>query len=84
MNPNDGFKAQLIEYEPIYKARQVLANGETSSDCRQKRKSEQLTETVDYNLIQRPPSPDLENNNQMSPNEALELSNQLYRLLKQS
>ncbi|KAJ8984498.1 hypothetical protein NQ317_014588 [Molorchus minor] len=64
INPNEGFQAQLAEYEPIYKARQTLANGESSSDRRPKRKCEQLTETVDYNLIQRPPSPDLENNYQ--------------------
>ncbi|VEN48601.1 unnamed protein product [Callosobruchus maculatus] len=83
VNPNEGFRAQLIEYEPIYKARQIMANGESSSDCRQKRKYEQLTETVDYNLIQRPPSPDLENNNH-SYAIGNELSTHLLRLLKEN
>ncbi|KAJ8927968.1 hypothetical protein NQ314_019493 [Rhamnusium bicolor] len=80
VNPNEGFRAQLIEYEPIYKARQTLANGESSCDSRQKRKCEQLTETVDYNLIQRPPSPDLDNNNQENSQSATEFSNHLHRL----
>lgn len=82
VNPNEGFQAQLIEYEPIYKARQILANGQSSGDTRQKRKCEQLTETVDYNLIQRPPSPDLDNNNYENIRPCIEFSDHLYRLLK--
>lgn len=84
VNPNEGFQAQLKEYEPIYKARQILANGEPSGDTRQKRKCEQLTETVDYNLIQRPPSPDLENNNYEVMRNSVEFSDHLYRLLHPS
>lgn len=63
VNPNEGFCAQLSEYEPIYKARQTLNNGESSfsSKIRQKRKSEQLSESINdslnYELIQPPPSP---------------------------
>lgn len=30
INPNDGFKRQLIEYEVIYKAQQTLNNGQCS------------------------------------------------------
>ncbi|KAL3266695.1 hypothetical protein HHI36_010857 [Cryptolaemus montrouzieri] len=57
INPNDGFVAQLTEYEPIYRARQTLERGETSCDNRKlKRKSEHLCDT-DHDLIQPPPSP---------------------------
>lgn len=91
VNPNEGFKAQLSEYEPIYKARQMLNNGESSysNKTRHKRKSEQLCESVtdscEYDLIQPPPSPiAFENNNcevikSNSPS-ANEFSNHLYRL----
>ncbi|CAH1159919.1 unnamed protein product [Phaedon cochleariae] len=84
INPNEGFRAQLVEYEPIYKARQTLSNGETSNDSRQKRKCEQLTETVDYNLIQRPPSPDIANNNHIDVYSCKDFSDHLHRLLKKS
>lgn len=81
IHPNEGFYAQLIEYEPIYKARQTLERGETSNECRRlKRKSEQLSEnTVDYDLIQPPPSPISDNNNfDCEPND--DISNHLYKL----
>ncbi|XP_023022259.1 serine/threonine/tyrosine-interacting protein [Leptinotarsa decemlineata] len=84
VDPNEGFRAQLIEYEPIYKARQTMATGGSSTDNRQKRKCEQLTETVDYNLIQRPPSPDMENNNDINVYSCKEFSDHLFRLLKRS
>ncbi|XP_072386144.1 serine/threonine/tyrosine-interacting protein-like [Diabrotica undecimpunctata] len=84
IDPNEGFRAQLIEYEPIYKARQILANGEASQDCRSKRKCEQLTETVDYNLIQRPPTPDSDNNSEISVRVYEDISDHLYRLLRSS
>ncbi|XP_056641618.1 serine/threonine/tyrosine-interacting protein-like [Diorhabda sublineata] len=84
VDPNEGFRAQLIEYEPIYKARQILANGETSQDCRSKRKCEQLTETVDYNLIQRPPSPVSDNHAEISVKVYEDFSDHLYRLLRGS
>ncbi|XP_076252814.1 serine/threonine/tyrosine-interacting protein-like [Rhynchophorus ferrugineus] len=92
VNPNEGFCAQLSEYEPIYKARQTLNNGESSfsNRIRQKRKSEQLSEAVNdichYDLIQPPPSPiscdygsleDIMKNN--SPT-ATDFSNHLYKL----
>ncbi|KAK4886712.1 hypothetical protein RN001_002983 [Aquatica leii] len=58
IKPNEGFFAQLNEYEPIYKAKQILERGESSSDNqRYKRKSEHLTEVVDVDLIQPPSSP---------------------------
>lgn len=63
IKPNEGFLAQLAEYEPIYRARQTLELGEGSSSStgggrqRRKRKSEQLTETVEGDLIQPPSSP---------------------------
>ncbi|KAB0799395.1 hypothetical protein PPYR_07275 [Photinus pyralis] len=58
IKPNEGFFAQLIEYEPIYKAKQIFERGESSSDHqRHKRKSEHLTEIVDVDLIQPPSSP---------------------------
>lgn len=83
--------AQLAEYEPIYKARQTLERGETSSSCdtrrRQKRKSEQLTETVDINLIQPPPSPSDYNNSsndtkgeEERTQEVQDISRNLHRL----
>lgn len=58
--------AQLTEYEPIYKARQILEQGGSSSGShRQKRKCEQLSEMVDIDLIQPPSSPatDSDDNN---------------------
>lgn len=64
IHPNEGFLAQLIEYEPIYKAKQTLNKGESSHDnCRLKRKCEQLCESVEYDLVQPPPSPISDNNN---------------------
>lgn len=88
IKPNEGFVAQLAEYEPIYRARQTLEKGETSSSCdtrRQKRKSEQLTEVVDINLIQPPPSPsDNINDDEIELEEKLQdvhdISNNLHRL----
>lgn len=82
INPNEGFIAQLTEYEPIYKARQSLENGETSSENRrQKRKSDHLCESFQYDLIQPPPSPISLNNNEDNYISNLELSNRVYRLL---
>lgn len=81
IKPNEGFVAQLAEYEPIYRARQTLERGETSS-CetrRQKRKSEQLTEVVDIDLIQPPPSPS-DNNNEENVHDVHDISNNLHRL----
>lgn len=41
INPNEGFARQLMEYEPIYKARLTMMNGGRSSDnCLLKRKHE--------------------------------------------
>ncbi|XP_060531266.1 serine/threonine/tyrosine-interacting protein-like [Cylas formicarius] len=62
VNPNEGFRAQLIEYEPIYKARQSLSAGEPSLSnvIRQKRKSEHLGEPVECDLVPPPPpSPEI-------------------------
>lgn len=82
ISPNEGFVNQLTEYEPIYRARQTLNNGEPSHDnCRQKRKSEQLSESVDYDLIQRPPSPMTDNNNDEDFYQCpTDFSNNLYNL----
>lgn len=89
IKPNEGFVAQLAEYEPIYRARQTLEKGETSSSCdmrRQKRKSEQLTEIVDINLIPPPPSPS-DNSNENDevefdekPQDVHDISTNLHRL----
>ncbi|XP_044253844.1 serine/threonine/tyrosine-interacting protein-like [Tribolium madens] len=80
IHPNEGFLAQLIEYEPIYKARQTLEKGETSNDNKRlKRKSEQLCESIDYDLIQPPPSPISDNNNHVI-NCQPDFSNHLYKL----
>ncbi|CAH1106318.1 unnamed protein product [Psylliodes chrysocephalus] len=84
VDPNEGFRAQLIEYEPIYKARQIMANGETSCDSRSKRKCEQLTETVDYNVIQRPPTPNMDSTSEISVKACEDFSDHLYRLLRGS
>ncbi|CAG9856865.1 unnamed protein product [Phyllotreta striolata] len=84
VDPNEGFRAQLVEYEPIYKARQILANGETSCDSRSKRKCEQLTETVDYNVIQRPPTPDTDIASETGVRTCEDFSDHLYRLLRGS
>ncbi|CAH0561249.1 unnamed protein product [Brassicogethes aeneus] len=83
ISPNEGFVAQLTEYEPIYKARQSLNQGEPSSENRrQKRKCEQLTENFEYDLIQPPPSPNnLENNNDDQCQNIEDFSNSLYKLL---
>lgn len=32
INPNEGFMAQLAEFEPIYRAQRILRNGEGSTD----------------------------------------------------
>lgn len=37
INPNDGFKSQLKEYEPIYRARQT--NGDINRNDRRRRRS---------------------------------------------
>lgn len=80
IKPNEGFVAQLAEYEPIYRARQTLEMGESSCETRrQKRKSEQLTEVVDIDLIQPPPSPS-ENNNEENVHDVHDISNNLHRL----
>ncbi|CAG9762255.1 unnamed protein product [Ceutorhynchus assimilis] len=83
VEPNEGFKAQLLEYEPIYKARQNLAHGGSSS-CknRPKRKMEQLSEDVcDYDLVQRPPTPTPGAEGKSTNSTPMEFSDHLYRLL---
>lgn len=81
IKPNEGFVAQLVEYEPIYRARQTLERGETSCEMRrQKRKSEQLTEVVDIDLIQPPPSPSSDNIGHENLNDVHDISNNLHRL----
>lgn len=83
IHPNEGFQAQLREYEPIYKARQTLERGGTSNECRKyKRKCEQLSEngnTNEYELIQPPPSPISDNNN-FDNKPCNDISNDLYKL----
>ncbi|KAK9703366.1 Dual specificity phosphatase, catalytic domain [Popillia japonica] len=82
IKPNDGFVAQLVEYEPIYRARQTLEQGGSSCEPRrQKRKSDQLSELVDIDLIQPPPSPASENvNSDYRHEEVHDISNHLHRL----
>ncbi|KAF5282069.1 hypothetical protein FQA39_LY00593 [Lamprigera yunnana] len=81
IQPNEGFFAQLIEYEPIYKAKQVLEHGESSQDNqRYKRKSEHLTEVVDVDLIQPPSSPVNGDNEDMCMQEYEIYCNQLNLL----
>ncbi|XP_050299587.1 serine/threonine/tyrosine-interacting protein-like [Anthonomus grandis grandis] len=91
VNLNEGFKAQLSEYEPIYRARQNLTFNGSSSNIRTrpKRKIEQLTETVEgygeYELIPPPPSPipwevdSPDDANSFGPQNATDFS-QLYKL----
>lgn len=83
ISPNEGFVAQLAEYEPIYRARQSLEQGGSPSENhRKKRKSEQLAEIVDVDLIQPPPSPISDNNNHEYVAEGIhEISTHLHRLL---
>lgn len=81
IKPNEGFVAQLVEYEPIYRARQSLEQGASSGTHRQKRKSEQLSEIVDIDLIQPPPSPSTDNyQTDCRPEEVHDISNHFYRL----
>lgn len=81
IKPNEGFVAQLAEYEPIYRARQTLEKGETSCEMRrQKRKSEQLSEAVDVDLIQPPPSPASDNTNHDHLHDVHDISNNLHQL----
>lgn len=42
INPNEGFMAQLREYEPIYQAQKTLRNGEENSVQRSKRSIHQM------------------------------------------
>ncbi|XP_033209319.1 serine/threonine/tyrosine-interacting protein B-like [Belonocnema kinseyi] len=39
INPNDGFMAQLREYEPIYQAQKTLRNGQQSSTTQRSKRS---------------------------------------------
>jgi len=82
IKPNEGFVAQLAEYEPIYRARQSLEQGGSSCENhRQKRKSEQLSEIVDVDLIQPPPSPSTDNyQSDCRPEEVHDISNHFHRL----
>ncbi|XP_073991425.1 serine/threonine/tyrosine-interacting protein-like isoform X1 [Rhodnius prolixus] len=46
INPNDGFMAQLREFEPIYKAQRLLQHGQTSADTvRNKRTCDELEDS---------------------------------------
>lgn len=85
ISPNEGFVAQLTEYEPIYRARQSLNGGEPSScDSRcQKRKRDTLHESVEYNLVQPPPSPSADHDYDDDERSAtlLDFSDNLYKLL---
>uniref|UniRef100_A0A224XPM7 Putative dual specificity phosphatase n=1 Tax=Panstrongylus lignarius TaxID=156445 RepID=A0A224XPM7_9HEMI len=46
INPNDGFMAQLREFEPIYKAQRILQHGQTSADTvRNKRACDELEDS---------------------------------------
>ncbi|XP_076048617.1 serine/threonine/tyrosine-interacting protein-like [Oratosquilla oratoria] len=48
INPNDGFKQQLLEYEMIYKAQRTLLNGQSSKEKgKLKRKHDQTLEELD-------------------------------------
>ncbi|XP_050727627.1 serine/threonine/tyrosine-interacting protein B-like isoform X1 [Eriocheir sinensis] len=48
INPNDGFKQQLMEYEAIYKAQQTLLNGQCSQEKgKLKRKHDQTFDDFD-------------------------------------
>lgn len=84
IKPNEGFVAQLAEYEPIYRARQSLEQGSSSCESRRhKRKSEQLSEAVDFELIQPPPSPATDIDNYQidcKPEEVHDISNQFNTL----
>lgn len=81
VKPNEGFVAQLAEYEPIYRARQSLEQGGSSENRRHKRKSEQLSEVVDVDLIQPPPSPSTDNcQMDCRPEEVHDISNNFHRL----
>lgn len=45
INPNDGFMAQLSEFEPIYRAQQTRSNGQCSTEnIRNKRRIDDLEE----------------------------------------
>ncbi|PSN40606.1 Serine/threonine/tyrosine-interacting protein [Blattella germanica] len=47
INPNEGFMAQLTEFEPIYKAQRTLQNGQCSTEKgRNKRRIDQVDEHV--------------------------------------
>ena len=39
INPNEGFMAQLKEFEPIYKAQRTLQNGQCSTEKGQNKRS---------------------------------------------
>ncbi|XP_022918670.1 serine/threonine/tyrosine-interacting protein-like [Onthophagus taurus] len=82
IKPNDGFISQLEEYEPIYRARQSLEQGGTSCETRRhKRKCDELSELVDIDLIQPPPSPATELVGvDYRQEEVLDISNHLHRL----
>lgn len=57
IQPNDGFVAQLVEFEPIYRAQQTLQQGQSSTNnhLTKKRKAEQLD--VDFEMLPIPPPP---------------------------
>lgn len=47
INPNEGFMAQLTEFEPIYKAQRTLQNGQCSTEKgRNKRRIDQVDDQV--------------------------------------
>lgn len=57
IEPNIGFVAQLLEFEPIYRAQQTLQQGQSSSNnnITKKRKAEQLD--VEFEMLPIPPPP---------------------------
>lgn len=59
IKPNDGFVAQLVEFEPIYRAQQTLQQGQSSTNnhLSKKRKAEQLDIDFEWLPIPPPPSP---------------------------
>ncbi|KAK6181694.1 hypothetical protein SNE40_009500 [Patella caerulea] len=58
INPNEGFAQQLIEYEPIYRARLSLQNGQISSQMgllkRKTRDDEEEERSCDQSLLSYP------------------------------
>ncbi|KAI7890858.1 protein-tyrosine phosphatase-like protein [Mucor mucedo] len=48
INPNDGFKSQLKEYEPIYKARQSNTHNDDRQSNRRRRRSDPDEETQEH------------------------------------